>query len=226
MLRKANGTAVIIPAYNAGRPLSSLLPDLLNYCSRGDVILIDDGSSDDTSRIAANNGIAVIRQERNQGKGAALRRGFAQAVIAGYDAVITLDADGQHPPRLIPQLRSAAKQGGCDIVIASRQRAFGAMRFDRYLSNRITTVVVSLLAGARIADSQCGYRLIATRLLRKLSLKSERFATESELLIQAGRMGARISQIDCEVRPAGSSHINHLADTLRFLAMCLRQLWV
>jgi glycosyltransferase involved in cell wall biosynthesis len=225
-LQKSIRTAVIIPAYNAERTLPPLLAELLGVCGKDDVILVDDGSSDATARIARDTGINVLRQYRNRGKGAALKRGFLEAILRGYDAVVTLDADGQHPPCFIPQLIGAAVQGGHDIVIASRKHAFQAMGFDRYLSNSITTVVVSLLAHTRIEDSQCGYRMINTGLLRRLSLASGRFQMESELLIQAGRMGARIGHIECEVRPSAGSHIDHVADTLRFLAMCLRQLWV
>jgi glycosyltransferase involved in cell wall biosynthesis len=225
-LQKSIRTAVIIPAYNAERALPRLLAELFDVCGKDDIILIDDGSTDATAQIARDAGVMALRQDRNRGKGAALKRGFIEAILRGYDAVVTLDADGQHPPCYIPQLLGAAANGGHDIVIASRKRAFHTMGVDRYLSNRITTVVVSLLANARIEDSQCGYRAINTELLRRLSLASDRFQMESELLIQAGRMGARIGHIDCEVRPGCGSHISHVADTLRFLAMCLRLLWV
>ncbi|HTY07758.1 MAG TPA: glycosyltransferase family 2 protein [Candidatus Edwardsbacteria bacterium] len=225
-MRKRPRIAVVIPAYQAGRTLPALLDGLLSFSDPRDVIVIDDGSDDDTAESAARAGVNVIRHARNQGKGAALRHGYAHAIIGGYGAAVTLDADGQHPPRLLPLLAAEWQRAGCGIVIASRQRAFATMPFDRALSNRITTVVVSLLAGARIEDSQCGCRLVATDVLRKLTPASQRFAMESELLVQAGRAGVRIGHIDVEARPGPDSHIRHLADTLRFVAMCLRQLWV
>ncbi|MDI6739508.1 MAG: glycosyltransferase family 2 protein, partial [Candidatus Edwardsbacteria bacterium] len=217
-------TLVIIPAYNAGKHLPQLLPEILRNADRKDITVIDDGSSDNTAVIAERAGVIVLRNKRNLGKGAALKRGFAHAILNCYDAVITLDADGQHPPELIPRLIDKARHGSYDIIIASRRRQFDKMRWERALSNRMTTTVVSLLAGARIEDSQCGYRFLLTGVLRCLSLSSGGFQTESELLIQAGRIGARIGHIDCEVRSGPTSHISHGADTARFIAMCLRYL--
>jgi glycosyltransferase involved in cell wall biosynthesis len=223
-LRKPAGTVVLIPAYNAAPYLPSLIPRLLNHCQARDVMIIDDGSADGTATAAAACGIGVVSLPQNLGKGAALQRGFSRAILQGYDAVITLDADCQHPPELIPELIRCAARGGYDAVIASRRRQFGAMRPERALSNRLTTLMVSLLAGIRFEDSQCGFRLIRTALLRRLSLTSGGFQTESELLIQAGRLGAKIGQIDCPVVRSETSHIGHVRDTLRFVAMCMRYL--
>lgn len=215
---------VIIPAYNAAAALPGVLRGVLEHCRRDDVVVVDDGSADGTAGVAARSGVRVLRSPRNEGKGSALARGFALAIAGGSDAVVTLDADGQHPPRTIADLVRRAADGDCDIVIASRRRGFAAMRPERALSNRLTTLVVSLLAGARIEDSQCGCRLVRTRLLRRLSPSAGGFQAESELLIQAGRLGARIGHVDCPVVAATSSHIGHLRDTARFLALCLRYL--
>jgi glycosyltransferase involved in cell wall biosynthesis len=217
-------TLVIIPAYNAAAALPSLLPGVLKYTAARDVLVVDDGSTDGTAGTASVFGVSVERLEKNAGKGAALKRGFAHAILNGYEAVITIDADGQHPPELVPRLSDLAATRGYDIVIASRRAQFGAMQWERALSNRMTTTVVSLLAGTRIEDSQCGYRLIRANLLRRLALSAGGFQAESELLIQAGRLGARIGHVECEVRPAGTSHISHAADTARFVALCLRYL--
>lgn len=217
-------TLAVIPAYNAAATLPLLLPGVMIHLRARDVRVIDDGSIDSTAGAAAAEGAPVIRLEVNRGKGGALGIGFTHAILHGYDAVITLDADGQHPPELIPRLLDRAAQGRYDIVIASRRGQFGRMRWERALSNRLTTVLVSLLAGKRIEDSQCGFRFIRTGLLRRLSLSAGGFQAESELLIQAGRLGARIGHVDCEVRPGKTSHIKHVADTVRFIAVCLRYL--
>lgn len=215
---------VVIPAHNAAATLPGVLRGVLERCRQDAVVVVDDGSTDGTAEAAARCGVPVSRSPRNEGKGAALARGFARAVAGGYDAAVTLDADGQHPPRLIPDLVRRAADGGCDIVIASRRRAFAAMRPERALSNRLTTLLVSLLAGARFEDSQCGCRLVRTGLLRRLSLSAGGFQAESELLIQAGRLGARVGHVDCPVIASSSSHIGHLRDTARFCLLCLQYL--
>ncbi|MCU0607111.1 MAG: glycosyltransferase family 2 protein [Candidatus Edwardsbacteria bacterium] len=215
---------MIIPAYNAAETLPGVLQGVLGYCRQDDVVVIDDGSTDGTAGAAARSGVRVSRSPGNEGKGAALARGFAHAVAGGYDAVVTLDADGQHPPGMIPELVRCASAGECDVVIASRRRGFAAMRPERALSNRLTTLLVSLLAGVRIEDSQCGCRLVSTGLLRRLSLAAGGFQAESELLIQAGRLGARIGHVGCPVIASPSSHIGHLRDTAKFIALCLRYL--
>jgi glycosyltransferase involved in cell wall biosynthesis len=217
-------TLLIIPAYNAAPALASLLPGVLDRWDARDILVVDDGSTDGTAAAARGSGVPVARQETNAGKGAALQRGFAHAILNGYDAVITIDADGQHPPGIIPRLLGTAARGGYDVVIASRRRQFGRMRWERALSNRLTTTVVSLLAGVRIEDSQCGFRLIRSGLLRRLALSAGGFQAESELLIQAGRLGARIGHLECPAIPGNASHIRHLSDTLRFVQMCLRYL--
>jgi glycosyltransferase involved in cell wall biosynthesis len=215
---------VIIPAYNAAASLPSLLPGVLKHAAARDVLVVDDGSTDGTAGTASAFDVLVVRQGTNAGKGEALERGFAHALLNGYDAVITIDADGQHPPELLPRLLDRAAAGVYDVVIASRRRQFDMMRWERALSNRITTVVVALLAGVRIEDSQCGYRFISTSLLRRLSLSAGGFQAESELLIQAGRLGARIGHVACGVRPGKISHINHSVDTIRFICLCIRYL--
>lgn len=217
--------AVIIPAYNAADTLECLLSKVAGYVNLSDVTVVNDGSNDATALIMGKFPIRSLAHIANCGKGRALKTGFAQTLSLGYDAVITLDADGQHPPEYIPQLIQTA-QKRFDIVIGSRRRQFDRMSLARFLSNNITTVVVSLLAGRYIQDSQCGYRLIRREVLEKIELISDGYQLESELLIKAGRMGFSIGHLPVDVRSSGTSHIRHLADTIKFFIMALKALWL
>ncbi len=216
--------AVLIPAYNAAGTLKNLLSETAGYVKPNDIIVVNDGSQDATSFVIGKFSIRSASHTVNCGKGRALRTGFEQALSLGYDAVITLDADGQHPPEYIPQMIETAEKG-FDMVVGSRRRQFDRMSLARYLSNNITTVVVSLLAGRYIQDSQCGYRLIKREVLERIVLKSDGYQMESELLIKAGRMGFSIGHLPVETRSSGTSHIRHLTDTIKFLNMAIKLLW-
>ncbi|MDO9391498.1 MAG: glycosyltransferase family 2 protein [bacterium] len=218
-------TAIIIPAYNAASTLNLLLVRLMEFAPKHDIIVIDDGSTDNTAEAAKLSGVELIIHQHNRGKGAALRSGFELALNKGCDAVITIDADGQHDPKYIQALADTMGTGPWDIVVGSRRNEFGRMSFARYLSNSITTTVVSILAGTRISDSQSGYRIIRTSVLKSVKLKTSRYQMESELLIKAARQEFKIGSVDITNIPGSTSHISHLKDTIRFLKMALQTLW-
>jgi len=219
-------TAIIIPAYNATSTLNLLLARLMEFAPKHDIIVIDDGSSDSTAEAAKLSGVELIIHQHNKGKGAALRSGFELALNKDCEAVITIDADGQHDPKYIPALVDTMDTGRWDIVVGSRRNEFDRMSFARYLSNSITTTVVSILAGTRISDSQSGYRSIRTSVLKSVKLKTSRYQMESELLIKAARQGFKIGSVDITNIPGNTSHISHLKDTLRFLIMAIQTLWI
>lgn len=218
-------TAIIIPAYNAASTLNLLLARLMEFAPKHDIIVIDDGSTDNTAEAAKLSGVELIIHQHNKGKGAALRSGFELALNKGYEAVITIDADGQHDTKYIPELKDIFRAGHYDILIGSRRNEFTRMSFARFISNSITTTVVSILAGAKISDSQSGYRIISASVLKNVKLKTSRYQMESELLIKAGRQGFKIGSLDITNIPGGTSHISHLKDTLRFVKMVLQTLW-
>lgn len=218
--------AVIIPAYNASGTISFVLPETAKYIDCKDTIVIDDGSIDKMQLVAEKYSVRCLSHQKNCGKGRALRTGFAQALSLGYDAVITMDADGQHDPKYIPSMINIMDTGHWDIIVGSRRNEFGRMSFARYLSNSITTIVVSLLSGRMIEDSQCGFRLISRKVLEAIPLETSGYQMESELLIKAGRKGFVIGHIPIDVKASGTSHIRHLTDTLKFLSMTFKTLWI
>lgn len=207
---------MVIPAYQAAAHLDDVLPRVLHHVAPSAVFVIDDGSSDGTGDRAQQHGVRVVRQAQNRGKGAALVAGFAVARDAGFTHVVTLDADGQHPPECIPRFLAVADQA--EIVIGWRLHDPGAMPRPRRLSNHATAAILSALAGQTILDGQSGYRLYALPALAGLRLASPGFMLESELLVRAARAGARIGHVPIPcVYGAETSHIHAGRDTLRFL---------
>ncbi len=224
--KQENGISVILPAYNAGESLEKLLPRVLDLIPESGIIVVDDGSTDGTGYLCRRLGVRLLNHGRNMGKGSALRTGFADALQRGSKAAITMDADGQHRPAHIKDFVKLFTEKGGQIIIGSRKERFRELPFDRYLSNRLTTVVVSLLAGVRLEDSQSGYRLLSAEAMRRVPTAGDRYQMESELLIRAGRMGFRVDHVPIVNEPSIASHIDRWADTLRFLAMAVRMLWV
>ncbi|MCC6450930.1 MAG: glycosyltransferase family 2 protein [Candidatus Aureabacteria bacterium] len=213
----------VIPAYNEAARVGDVVRE-----ARGrlpGVVVVDDGSADGTADAARRAGAEVLRHPANRGKGAALKTGMGRAFDDGYDAVVVLDADGQHAPGEIPLFLEAAERTGADIVVGNRMENATGMPLVRYLTNRFTSAVVSKLAGQRIPDSQCGFRLINERAFRRMGFATSRFDTESEMLIEAGRAGCRIVSVPVRtIYGAEKSKINPFVDTARFFRLVARHL--
>ena len=187
------------------------------------VLVVDDGSADRTAQAAAAAGAEVIRQPENRGKGAALRTGLKALVDRGSDPVIVLDGDGQHDPGEIPAFLAEALRSGAGIVVGNRMAAAESMPFVRYWTNRTMSAILSRLAGEKIPDTQCGYRLLSAETVGKLSFATSNYDTESEMLIEAGRKGVRISSVPVKTIYRGEvSRIRPGRDTVRFLRLLLR----
>jgi glycosyltransferase involved in cell wall biosynthesis len=220
-----NKIAVIIPAYNAGTTIAELIEKTSRFVNREDIVVIDDGSRDRTLEIAGGTGAVVLRHEANKGKGEALKTGFRYAENKDYSAVVTLDADLQHDPDSIPDFARKA-DGFSGIIIGTRKRNLKIMPMGRWLTNTLTSAIVSVLAGQSIRDSQSGYRLITAQVLKRLELDSTKYDLESEILIKAKRKGFEITEIPIEtIYAGGRSSIDPLADTVRFIRLMWRSLW-
>jgi len=208
----------VIPAYNAAATLGPLAQQIRQLGL--DLVIVDDGSTDETARVATQTGTMVISHLRNQGKGAALRTGFAYAVQAGYEVVVTLDSDGQHDPADIPRLLEAASQPDGAVVIGCRTLARGSMPFARRWVNRLMSRVVSVMARHRIPDSQCGLRVIRREVLQAVRLSGRRFDLETELLLAAAHRGWRARSVPIRtIYHQRASHIDPIVDGLRFMRL-------
>jgi glycosyltransferase involved in cell wall biosynthesis len=207
----------LIPAYNESRRIAPVIAGARAHLP---VLVVDDGSADDTARIAAEMGADVLRQNPNQGKGAALRAGFRRAQELGFDAVVTLDADGQHDPAEIPPFLRAFEELSADLVIGARD--FRQMPPVRRFSNTVGRWLLSAALGQHVRDNQSGYRLISRRLAEALLASDEQgFEFEVEMLVTCVRREYRLEWVPIRTIYAGqASHIRagqHVAGFLRMV---------
>jgi len=209
--------AALIPALDASATLCEVLGRAKPLVDA--VVVVDDGSKDETFSVASRFCDKVIRHERNLGKGAALRSGFAWLRQRGFDAVVTLDADGQHSPDDIPSFLSRYSGGSCDLVVGQREVSLRRMPLARVLANRFSSLLVSLACRRKIADSQCGFRLYALQWLPPDGPTSNRYEAETELLLEMCRKGARIGfvRIPTVYRAEVASHFRPFRDSIRVL---------
>ncbi len=207
---------VVIPAFNAARSVG----DVVRSCREivADVVVIDDGSADHTASVARSAGADVVPHSQNRGKGAALKSGFAYALQHGYDVMITLDADGQHLPREIPQFLRSRAETRADLIIGGRSHLFDQMLPRRRLANRFSAWSIAWASGTAVTDSQSGFRLYSADLLRNVRLRTDGFDLESEVIVRAGRGGFKVTTTPIDlgfVDGLSTSHYKPLMDTLR-----------
>jgi glycosyltransferase involved in cell wall biosynthesis len=218
--REPDPIIAVIPAHNEGRRIADVVRAAVEHLA---VIVVDDGSTDDTAEQARRAGATVLEQRPNQGKGAALRAGFRRALAERADAVVTLDGDGQHDPAEIPRLLAAYRDGtqtGPDLVIGRRD--FRSMPPVRRLANQLGRLAFSWAVGRDIPDNQSGFRLIARDLVQAtLDSDEAGFEFEVEVITTCIRQGGRIAWVPIRTIYAGeTSHIrpiHHLAHFLRIV---------
>jgi glycosyltransferase involved in cell wall biosynthesis len=212
----------IIPAYQEATGLARVLRKVMQYIEPENICVIDDGSTDKTSDTAGRCGVHVIRFTENRGKGEALKAGIGWALNRPMDVVFTLDGDGQHDADDMPAFLEVMQTRQADVVLGTRTFRFKEMPPDRLLSNKICSLLVSLAARKKIRDSQSGYRLFRTLVLKNLSLKGSLYELESEMLIRLGRQKALFAEVPIRaVYDGAASHIRRVRDIRRFTAMWL-----
>jgi glycosyltransferase involved in cell wall biosynthesis len=215
--------AVVIPAYNEAPTIRDVATRALGVLPH--VIVVDDGSTDGTAAALAGLAVTLISNPVNLGKGASLWRGFAVALAEGADAVITLDGDAQHRPEDIPRLVAAWEAHPGRIIIGARLAQREKVPPLRYFGNRFANFWVAWAAGFPVSDSQSGFRLYPSMVLRNVNVAhgpGARFAFESEILIEAGRAGVRSAAVPiAALYPpnARASHYRSAVDTARIVRM-------
>ncbi|MGE0639170.1 MAG: glycosyltransferase family 2 protein [Thermoanaerobaculia bacterium] len=206
--------SVVIPAYDCAATVGAVVAGACAVA--GDVVVVSDGSRDETAARAGAAGARVEIQERNRGKGFALRRGLELALERDPDWVALLDADGQHDPEDLPALLAAARREEYDMVIGCRLQDPERIPPARYWTNYIGTRILTWMTGFELEDSQSGFRLLSAGLARRLALRSDGYAVETEMLIRAAKLGTRLGHVRVRtIYNDETSHFRPLADTLR-----------
>lgn len=214
---------VVIPAYNAEKTLPDVIRGVLPVAK--DLVVVDDGSRDETGKVAEAAGAKVIRHPVNRGKGGSLKTAFAYALEQGYDGVITLDADGQHLPQEIPKFLDCRAKTNADLIIGGRAHLFHGMLPRRRNANRVSAWAIRKLSKTEISDAQSGFRFYSARLLRGVQLRTEGFDLESEVIVRAGCGGFKVVTTPIElgfIDGLSTSHYKPLQDTLRIAWTLIR----
>jgi len=187
------------------------------------VIVVDDGSTDQTGALAAKAGAEVIRQTMTQGKGAALRAGWERARQRGFAWALALDGDGQHAPEDVPALLAAAGAGDVDLVVGNRMTAPGQMPWIRQRVNKWMSRRLSDAAGLWLPDSQCGFRLMRLEAWSALPIETSHFEIESEVLLGFAVRGFAVKFVPVRaIYKSEQSKIHPVRDTLRWFRWWFR----
>ena len=198
---------VVVPAWNEEGALGGTIADIRSTVD-ADILVVDDGSTDATPRVAALAGAQVCSLPYNLGVGGAMRTGYRYAVRNGYDVVVQIDADGQHDPRYLPALIAELRVSGdegADLVIGARFAGEGEkynVSFPRRLAMRMLARILSRLAGTRLTDVTSGYRVANRRAAELFAAHypAEYLGDTVESMVIALRAGCRVVQVPVEMR--------------------------
>ncbi len=213
---------VLIPAHNEGKHIGKIVSEVKKIISS--VFVVDDGSTDNTSAEAEKNGADVIKHPQCRGKGAALKTGFRYIRNLPFEAIITMDGDGQHSVTDLPAfLEAIEKKKRAGIIVGKRKIKGTQMPAIRRLTNLSMSLLISLLAFQWIPDSQNGFRAIRKNVLAKIILITDHFETETEVLLRASWKGVKISSVPVStIYGKEKSKIRPGKDTAKFFLMLLK----
>jgi glycosyltransferase involved in cell wall biosynthesis len=216
--------AVVIPALNEAATIREVVRAVLTECDR--VIVVDDGSDDGTSERIADLPVTLLRHATPRGKGQALRAGFEEALRQGCEAVVTMDADGQHDARDIPRLLAAAHAHPDHLVIGARLLGRERQPVARRRANAVADWGISWGCGIPVADTQSGQRYYPRQVLARMALAADDFVFEAAILILAAReCGVGIVSVPIAVRypEGGASHFRPVRDITRITCYTIAQ---
>lgn len=222
MASRMHDVLVIIPAWNEEDVIGEVLAEVLAVTRDfADVVVVSDGSTDSTAAIARDAGAAVLDLPLNLGVGGAMRAGYLYAARCGYDYTVQLDADGQHDPKEIPALLSAAKEE-VDVVIGARFAGKGdyVASGPRWWAMRLLSMILTHVCGTPLTDTTSGFKLSGRRAISLFSREypAEYLGDTIEALVIASRAGLRVQQVPVAMRPrAGGTPSHNPIKAARFL---------
>ena len=181
MTRIDSNIVIVIPAFNEAKVIAKVIKGVLK-CGYSTIIVVDDGSSDNTAQRSANAGALVVSHKINRGKGAAAKTGIEAAKLLSADIVVTLDGDGQHSPPDINNLISPIKKGQCDVVLGNRLNTKNQIPTHKIITNHIANFVTWTFSGLWVNDSQSGFRAYSKSALASISTSADAYDYESEVI--------------------------------------------
>jgi polyprenyl-phospho-N-acetylgalactosaminyl synthase len=196
----STGIWIVVAAYNEAGRLGSTLAELMPVYP--DVVVVDDGSRDDTAAVALHAGAWVLRHPINRGQGAALQTGIAFALGNGANAIVTFDADGQHDPADIPALLAPVMAGDADVALGSRflgRDAIG-MPASRRILLKLAVLFTRVVSRIEVTDTHNGLRAFSREAAEALRINQDRMAHASEILDEVRRNGFRYQEVPVTVR--------------------------
>jgi glycosyltransferase involved in cell wall biosynthesis len=210
----------LVPAYNEARTIATVVQGAAAHVAQ--VLVVDDGSTDGTGEAAAAAGADVMRLAHNGGKGTAIRAGLSQVLAGTATHVLFMDGDLQHRPQEIPALLAEAAVTGAAMVIGERVFVRDEMPASRYWANVIGSWALATLMGVDLTDTQSGFRVVRTDVLRQLPLEATGYEFETELVVKLARRGAQIARVPIKaVYGAEKSKIRPVRDTTRNIILAL-----
>ena len=205
-------TLIIVPAYNESRNLPHVIAALRESAPTCDVCVVDDGSTDDTAKVAARLGVTVLRSPLNLGIGGAVQLGYLWAHTHDYDAAVQIDGDGQHDPRYLPEVLAPLAEQRADVVIGSRFLEAGGFRSTalRRTGIQYLSWMLRLRCGVLATDPTSGYRAAGKRAIALFARSYPSDYPEPEAIALAVRQGLRVQDIPMKMKPRqhGESSIN------------------
>jgi len=216
-----SNVAALIPAYYEEAHIQAVARRTLAQLDH--VMVLDDGSTDRTAGEAAAAGAEVLRHEKNQGKGAAIKTGMRELTGRGFPFLMLLDGDGQHLPEEIPAFIEEANRSGASFVVGNRMADTRKMPWVRRMTNKFMSSQISRLCGQQVPDSQCGFRLIHRDVIEHLYCDSNNYEYETEMLLIASREGFKITSVPVStIYGEEKSKIHPVRDTIRFFKLISR----
>jgi glycosyltransferase involved in cell wall biosynthesis len=209
-----------IPCLNEQRCIGSVVVVTKKFVDS--VIVVDDGSTDATAEVAAAAGASVHKHDQNRGYGAAIRSALEKGRQFGADILITLDGDGQHDPRDIPELVKPLLEGEADIVLGSRFLRKGKKPpLYRRMGQMILTTITNMGSGQAVSDSQSGFRAYSSKALSELTLSESGMSASSEIQFAIGQSGLKVAEVPIDVAYMDRAKRNPLGHAIRVLSRLL-----
>jgi len=191
---RKNKIFVVIPAYNEALRIGEVIRGVKKFCKN--IIVVDDGSKDETDKVARKNKVIVLRHRLNLGKGAAMKTGVEAAFELGGEGVILIDADGQHQPREIPKFIKNLS-AGYDIVFGSRELTEG-VPLVRHLGNKFGSMLITLFFGISRSDMLCGFMAFSKKTYQKIRWDSSQYGVETEIVARTGKNRLKYTEVVIE----------------------------